>query len=63
MRFLIVLLVTLVAWSSAHASIGEVSEIQGNGQIKRTDGEKFDIETSLGVFSYDEVMVGQGRTN
>ena len=62
MRFLIVLLVTLVAWSSAHANIGEVSEIQGKGQIKRTDGEKFDIETSLGVFSYDEVMVGQGRT-
>ena len=62
MRFIIVLLVTLVAWSSAHANIGEVSEIQGNGQIKRTDGEKFDIETSLGVFSYDEVTVGQGRT-
>ena len=62
MRFIIVLLVTLVAWSLAHANIGEVSEIQGNGQIKRTDGEKFDIETSLGVFSYDEVTVGQGRT-
>ena len=55
MRFIIVLLVTLVAWSSAHANIGEVSEIEGNGQIKRTDGEKFDLETNLGVFSYDEV--------
>lgn len=62
MRFIILLLVTLVAWSSAHASIGEVSELKGNGKIKRTDGAKIDLEQNLDVFSYDEVMTGQGRT-
>ena len=41
-----------------HANIGEVVKSQGNGLTQRTDGEKFDLETSLGVFSHDEVLVG-----
>lgn len=61
MRLLVIIICLLFAWS-AHATIGEVSEIQGNGKIKRTNGEKLDLEQQLDVFSYDEVMTGQGRT-
>lgn len=61
MRFLLSIILILVSWS-AYASIGAVSELEGKGKIKRTDGAKVDLEQSLDVFSYDEVMTGQGRT-
>lgn len=61
MRFLLSIILILVSWS-AYASIGAVSELEGKGKIKRTDGAKVDLEQSLNVFSYDEVMTGQGRT-
>jgi hypothetical protein len=60
-RFLLSIILILVSWS-AYASIGAVSELEGKGKIKRTDGAKVDLEQSLDVFSYDEVMTGQGRT-
>ena len=61
MKFILSLFLILFSWS-AQASIGAVSELEGKGKIKRTDGAKIDLEQSLDVFSYDEVMTGQGRT-
>lgn len=61
MKFLLSIILILVSWS-AQANIGAVSELEGQGQIKRTNGTKIDLEQSLDVFSYDEVMTGQGRT-
>jgi len=60
-KFLLSIILILVSWS-AQANIGAVSELEGQGQIKRTNGTKIDLEQSLDVFSYDEVMTGQGRT-
>ena len=61
MKFALSLFLILFTWS-AHSSIGAVSKLEGNGKNKRTDGAKIDLEQSLDVFSYDEVMTGQGRT-
>ena len=61
MKFLLLVILILFSWT-AQADIGLVSEIEGNGQIKRTNGNKVNIRQSLDVFSYDEIMTGQGRT-
>jgi len=62
MKFATVFAVGLLWCTNTFASIGSVSEIKGNGLIKRTDGAKIDLVESLDVFSYDEVTTGQGRT-
>tara|TARA_S200002703_G_scaffold159034_2_gene171128 strand:- start:3374 stop:4477 length:1104 start_codon:yes stop_codon:yes gene_type:complete len=62
MRLFTLFAIGLLWCTNTVASIGNVSEIQGKGSIKRTDGAKVEIEQSLDVFSYDEVTTGQGRT-
>ena len=60
MRFFFILLFLLTSF--AEADIGKVTELKGNGQVKRTTGDKVDLKTELGILSYDEVSTGQGRT-
>jgi len=63
MRLLFVILISsLCLFNSAYAKIGEVAEHKGNGSIKRDAGDKVETKQSLEVFSYDEVITGNGKT-
>ena len=68
MRFTTVLLLTLcgmlvICSQEANASIGEVTLHEGNGTIERkSDGSEVITEKQVGVFSYDTVKTGNGKT-
>ena len=61
--FLILLiLICVVKCNSAFGSIGEVTQLEGNGVIDRKDGDKgIVVEKELDVFSYDTVKTGNGK--
>ena len=61
--FLILLiLICVVKCNSAFGSIGEVTQLEGNGIIDRKDGDKgIIVEKELDVFSYDTVKTGNGK--
>ena len=61
--FLILLiLICVVKCNSAFGSIGEVTQLEGNGIIDRKDGDKgIVVEKELDVFSYDTVKTGNGK--
>jgi len=55
------LLIALLS-SSLYAEIGEISELQGNGEILRlSEGNKLLAELALGILSNDDVRTGNGR--
>ena len=55
----IVLTLTFLPLKSSLASIGEVTQLEGNGVIDRKDGDKgIVVEKELDVFSYDTVKTG-----
>ena len=58
----IVLTLTILPLKSSLASIGEVTQLEGNGVIDRKDGEKgIVVEKELDVFSYDTIKTGNGK--
>ena len=58
----IVLTLTFLPLKSSLASIGEVTQLEGNGVIDRKDGDKgIVVEKALDVFSYDTVKTGNGK--
>ena len=58
----IVLTLTILPLKSSLASIGEVTQLEGNGVIDRQDGEDgIVIEKQLDIFSYDTVKTGNGK--
>ena len=58
----IVLTLTILPLKSSLASIGEVTQLEGNGVIDRKDGDKgIVVEKELDVFSYDTVKTGNGK--
>ena len=58
----IVLTLTILPLKSSLASIGEVTQLEGNGVIDRKDGDKgIVVEKELDVFSYDTVKTGKGQ--
>ena len=58
----IVLTLTILPLKSSLASIGEVTQLEGNGVIDRKDGDKgIVVEKALDVFSYDTVKTGNGK--
>jgi len=58
----IVLTLTILPLKSSLASIGEVTQLEGNGVIDRKDGDKgIIVEKDLDVFSYDTVKTGNGK--
>ena len=58
----IVLTLTILPLKSSLASIGEVTQLEGNGVIDRKDGDKgIVVEKDLDVFSYDTVKTGNGK--
>ena len=61
--FIIVLiLICVVKCNSAFGSIGEVTQLEGNGVIDRKDGDKgIVVEKELDVFSYDTIKTGNGK--
>ena len=60
-KWFLFLLITLYA-SQAWASIGQVTQLKGNGVIDRKDGEQgIVVEKDLDVFSYDTVKTGNGK--
>lgn len=63
MRLLFVILISsLCLINPAYAKIGEVAEHKGKGSIKRDAGDEVETKQSLEVFSYDEVITGNGKT-
>ena len=59
----ILLTLTILPLKSSLASIGEVTQLEGNGVIDRKDGDKgIVVEKELDVFSYDTVKTGNGKT-
>ena len=60
-KWFLFLLITLYA-SQAWASIGQVTQLKGNGVIDRKDGEQgIVVEKDLDVLSYDTVKTGNGK--
>ena len=58
----ILLTLTILPLKSSLASIGEVTQLEGNGVIDRKDGDKgIVVEKDLDVFSYDTVKTGNGK--
>ena len=58
----IVLTLTILPLKNSLASIGEVTQLEGNGVIDRKDGDKgIVVEKALDVFSYDTVKTGNGK--
>jgi len=58
----ILLTLTILPLKSSLASIGEVTQLEGNGIIDRKDGDKgIVVEKELDVFSYDTVKTGNGK--
>ena len=58
----IVLTLTILPLKSSLASIGEVTQLEGNGVIDRQDGDEgIVIEKELDIFSYDTVKTGNGK--
>ena len=58
----ILLTLTILPLKSSLASIGEVTQLEGNGVIDRKDGDKgIVVEKELDVFSYDTVKTGNGK--
>jgi len=58
----IVLTLIFLPLKSSLASIGEVTQLEGNGVIDRKDGDKgIVVEKDLDVFSYDTVKTGNGK--
>ena len=58
----IVLTLIFLPLKSSLASIGEVTQLEGNGVIDRKDGDKgIVVEKELDVFSYDTVKTGNGK--
>jgi len=58
----IVLTLTILPLKSSLASIGEVTQLEGNGVIDRKDGDKgIVVEKELDVFSYDTIKTGNGK--
>ena len=59
MRFWLLALFSLTLSAS---EIGEISELQGNGEISRLNSEKsLTAELSSDIFSFDDVRTGNGR--
>ena len=62
MRFLNLIVGLIIISNSAIASIGNVTQLKGNGVIDRKDGEKnLEIIQDIDVFSYDTVKTGKGK--
>ena len=58
----ILLTLTILPLKSSLASIGEVTQLEGNGVIDRKDGDKgIVVEKELDIFSYDTVKTGNGK--
>ena len=58
----IALTLTLLPLKSSLASIGEVTQLEGNGVIDRKGGDKgITVEKKLEIFSYDTVKTGNGK--
>ena len=58
----IVLTLIFLPLKSSLASIGEVTQLEGNGVIDRKDGDKgIVVEKELDVFSYDTIKTGNGK--
>jgi len=62
MRFLIILLCSLLWTAQGYSSIGNVILHEGNGEIERTTGDTEITVKDLDVFSYDVVKTGNGKT-
>ena len=62
MKFLIILLCSLLWTAQGYASIGNVILHEGNGEIERTTGDTEITVKDLDVFSYDTVKTGHGKT-
>jgi hypothetical protein len=59
MRFWLLILFSLTLDAS---EIGEISELQGNGEISRRDSDKaLTAELDSDIFSFDDVRTGNGR--
>jgi len=59
MRFWLLILFSLTLDAS---EIGEISELQGNGEINRVDSEdSLTAKISSDIFSFDDVRTGNGR--
>ena len=55
-------LLTLFSLTLSASEIGEISELQGNGEISRLNSEKsLTAELSSDIFSFDDVRTGNGR--
>ena len=62
MKYLMILLCSLLWTAQGYASIGNVILHEGNGEIERTTGEAEVTVKDLDVFSYDIVKTGNGKT-
>ena len=62
MKYLMILLCSLLWTAQGYASIGNVILHEGNGEIERTTGESQVTVKDLDVFSYDVVKTGNGKT-
>jgi hypothetical protein len=61
MRFWLLILLTIGTTTNAN-EIGEISELRGNGEIVRSQGDdKLLAELALGILSNDDVRTGNGR--
>ena len=55
-------LLTLFSLTLSASEIGEISELQGNGEISRLNSEEsLTAELSSDIFSFDDVRTGNGR--
>ena len=55
-------LLTLFSLTLSASEIGEISELQGNGEISRRDSDKaLTAELDSDIFSFDDVRTGNGR--
>ncbi len=62
MRLLVVLLVIFLA-APSYAKIGDVIQQQGETDIQRKDGPRFEkIEKDFDVESYDSIITKNGKT-
>lgn len=63
MRWITILLMLVIGYSSAYAKIGDVIQQTGVTDIERKGGEKFEkIDKDFDVESYDTVKTKNGRT-
>ena len=55
-------LLTLFSLTLSASEIGEISELQGNGEINRLNSEEsLTAKIASDIFSFDDVRTGNGR--